>query len=207
MLPLVIISVLFAAAPSANALWPLPQQLSTGTSPLRLSSSFSIKVSGIRGATPKDLTDAIGRTQDYLRKDKLQALVPDRGASSAGAIKGAKQLKTLTLSLTSSGKVKSISEEAVQPLESRVESYTLTIPADGSEAVLKANSTLGLFRGLTTFGQLWYDWQDSAYTLQAPVNIADFPAYVCSISTIQTIVYKQVQCQPYRGFMLDTARN
>jgi len=74
-------------------------------------------------------------------------------------------------------------------IESRVEGYTLTIPADGSAASLKANSTLGLFRGLTTFGQFWYDLQGTTYTLAAPFNIVDSPAY------------------PYRGFLLDTARN
>ncbi|KAG5732634.1 hypothetical protein E4T56_gene16912, partial [Termitomyces sp. T112] len=50
-------------------------------------------------------------------------------------------------------------------------------------------STLGLFRGLTTFGQLWYDLNGITYTLQAPFDIVDSPAF------------------PYRGLMLDTARN
>jgi hexosaminidase len=65
----------------------------------------------------------------------------------------------------------------------------LTVPADGSAATLKANSTLGLFRGLTTFGQLWYDLDNMTYTIEAPISITDAPAY------------------PYRGLMLDTARN
>lgn len=44
--------------------------------------------------------------------------------------------------------------------------------------------------GLTTFSQLWYQLNDNTYTLQSPVTITnDSPAY------------------PYRGFMLDTARN
>ncbi|GLB38605.1 putative beta-acetyl hexosaminidase like [Lyophyllum shimeji] len=187
MLPLVALSVLVAVSP-AIAVWPLPRQYSTGTTPLRLSPAFHIDLSGIHGA-PQDLVAAVARTSNYLRNDKLQALVPDRGASSGNAIRGAKSLNSLTVSLTTSGKVRSISEEAVDDVESRVESYTLTVPADGSPASLKANSTLGLFRGLTTFGQLWYDLNGATYTLEAPFNIVDSPAY------------------PYRGFMLDTARN
>ncbi|TFK34865.1 beta-hexosaminidase [Crucibulum laeve] len=187
MLPLVALSVLLSLTP-AFAVWPLPKQFTTGSTPLRLASGFSIKLSGIQNA-PKDLTDAVTRTKGFLSKDKLQALVPDRGASSAATIKSAKTLKSLTLSLTSGSKVRSISDESIVDVESRSEGYTLTIPADGSDAVLKANSTLGLFRGLTTFGQLWYDWAGTTYTLQAPFSIVDAPAY------------------PYRGFMLDTARN
>ncbi|KDR82556.1 hypothetical protein GALMADRAFT_206396 [Galerina marginata CBS 339.88] len=172
----------------AFALWPLPRQLSTGKSALKLSSSFSITLSNIKN-TPQDLKDAVSRTTGFLKNDQLQALVVDRGASSASAVKAAKSLKGLTLSLVSSKSAKSISDEAVLPLEQRVEGYTLVIPADGSDATLQANSTLGLFRGLTTFGQIWYDLSGSTYTLQAPFNIVDSPAY------------------PYRGFMLDTARN
>ncbi|KAG6845602.1 hypothetical protein H0H87_006655 [Tephrocybe sp. NHM501043] len=187
MLPVLALSVLLAASP-ALAVWPLPRQYSTGSTPLRLSPSFSIKLSGVNHP-PSDLQAAVVRTSTYLHKDKLQALVPDRGASSKGAIRSAKSLSSLTLTLTSNGAAKSISEEAVADLESRVEGYTLTIPADGSGASLKANSTLGLFRGLTTFGQLWYDWEGTQYTLEAPFNIVDSPAY------------------PWRGLHLDTSRN
>lgn len=169
-------SILFSVAP-VLALWPLPRQLSTGTTALQLSSGFSIKFSGIHNP-PGDLNDAVSRTHSFLQTDKLQALVPDRGASSAGAIKKAKSLSSLTLSLSNPGTVKSISEEAIADIESRMESYTLTVPADGSGAVLKANSSLGLLRGLTTFSQLWYDLGGSTYTLEAPINIADSPAYV-----------------------------
>ncbi|KAJ7776765.1 N-acetylhexosaminidase [Mycena maculata] len=178
-----------ALLPSALALWPLPTGLSNGSTPLRLSSGFDIKIN-IANA-PADLVAAVETAKGYLANDKLQALVVDRGASSASAIAKAKSLPSLTLSLLSTpkGPVSSISEEAIAPLESRVEGYTLTVPSDGSGAVLKANSTLGLYRGLTTFGQLWFDWDGTTYTLSAPFQISDAPAY------------------PYRGFMLDTARN
>ncbi|KAJ7366267.1 N-acetylhexosaminidase [Mycena albidolilacea] len=185
---------LSALLPSAFALWPLPTGLSLGTTPLKLSKGFDIKI-GIPNP-PADLVAAVSRAKGFLANDKLQALVVDRGASSASAIAGAKSLPSLTLSLATTAKgssLKSISAEAIAPIESRVEGYTLTVPADGSGAVLKANSSLGLLHGLTTFGQLWYDLPGpssrTTYSLSAPIQITDAPAY------------------PYRGFMLDTARN
>lgn len=72
----------------------------------------------------------------------------------------------------------SIAEESVKEITSRSEGYTLSIPADGSSAVLTANSTLGLFRGLTTFEQLWYYYSGTIYTLEAPIQITDEPAFV-----------------------------
>ncbi|THH03664.1 hypothetical protein EW145_g6103, partial [Phellinidium pouzarii] len=50
-------------------------------------------------------------------------------------------------------------------------------------------STLGLFRGLATFGQIWYTAGGKTFTTEAPFAITDAPAF------------------PFRGFMLDTARN
>ncbi|KAG7444220.1 N-acetylhexosaminidase [Guyanagaster necrorhizus] len=179
--------ILLFAALRVSALWPLPQSISTGSTYLQLSTTFDITLSGIY-SPPADLTDAISRTKQYLFNDKLQRLVVGRGANNADVITSAASLKKLTL-VFQGIEVSSISEEAVAELESRVESYTLKIPADGSDAIVTANSTLGLFRGLTTFSQLWYDWEDTIYTPEAPVDIIDAPAY------------------PYRGLMLDTARN
>ncbi|KAF5355095.1 hypothetical protein D9756_005718 [Leucocoprinus leucothites] len=179
----------FLFFPLAFAIWPRPQNLTTGTIPLRLSPSFSIKLSGV-SQVPKDLSDAIQRTTNFLKTDKLQALVPDRGASSSDAVTSAKVLQSLTAKLSqTSGSVKSISEGAMAGLGASDESYTLQVPANGGTATLTANTALGLFRGLITFGQLWYDLDGTTYTLNAPIQITDSPAY------------------PYRGFMLDTSRN
>ncbi|EDR13234.1 uncharacterized protein LACBIDRAFT_308848 [Laccaria bicolor S238N-H82] len=55
------------------------------------------------------------------------------------------------LSLTpTSGKVKSISEETIVDVETHMERYMLVVLAGGPTAMLTANSTLGLFRGLWT---------------------------------------------------------
>ncbi|KAF8574222.1 glycoside hydrolase family 20 protein [Ramaria rubella] len=187
---MVLIVTLFALAAfvgPAAALWPVPRSLSTGSTPLRLSNGFNIKLN-IKNPSG-DLVDAVSRGMKLLVNDRLQILVVDRGASNSAAVKAAKQLRTLTLSLEGNAPVRSISEEAVLDITQRSEEYILVVPADGSDAKLTANSTLGLLRGLTTFGQLWYELDGLTYTVQAPISITDSPAY------------------PYRGFMLDTARN
>ncbi|EIN12446.1 N-acetylhexosaminidase [Punctularia strigosozonata HHB-11173 SS5] len=176
-----------ALAGSALALWPQPTSLKTGSTPLRLSPGFSISVS-VHDA-PADLTAAAQRTTAQLHSDKLARLVVDRGASDASTVAHAKQLTSLKLSLAGGAKADSISAESVKPFESRDESYTLTVPSTGGTATLTAKTTLGLFRGLTTFSQIWYTVGNTVYTLSAPFEIEDAPAF------------------PYRGFMLDTARH
>lgn len=137
------------------------------------------------------LLDAAERTRALLFSDQLRRLVVGRGEDDLQSVRPANVLPNLSLSLLvgTSAVPQSIATEATLPLGSRDEAYSLVVPADGSGAVLSANSTLGLFRGLTTFGQLWYMAGGTVYTLSAPVVIHDSPAY------------------PYRGFMLDTARN
>ncbi|TFK27667.1 beta-hexosaminidase [Coprinopsis marcescibilis] len=174
--------------PCVVALWPLPTQISTGTTALRLSADLQISLDGVRNA-PADLRDAVARTRDFLRRDKLQLLVPDRGASLKSRITSAPLLRSLRVTLTGTEPTRPIAEEAIAAIETRQEGYTLNVPADGSAATLTATSTLGLFRGLTTFSQLWYDLDGDTYTVQAPFAITDAPKYV------------------YRGFMLDTSRN
>jgi len=158
------------------SLWPIPTALQTGQTGLTLSPSFNFDVAVPN--PPVDLLQAVIETQFYLENDKLGRLVVGRGANDSSAVDGAKSLQSLKLSLTEGAEVQSISFESVKPLETRSEEYTLTIPEDGSEATLTANSTLGLYRGLTTFSQLWYYYNGVTYTIIAPINIVDAPAYV-----------------------------
>ena len=160
----------------AWALWPIPAALSTGTTPLVLSSGFYFDVA-IQGA-PSDLYEAVQQAQYYLQNDKLGRLVVGRGANDSAALSGACTLTSLQLTLASGADVDSIAVESVKPLGTRSEEYVLTIPTDGQAATLTANSTLGLYRGLTTFGQLWYYYGGQTYTLEAPIAITDAPAYV-----------------------------
>ncbi|KDR82570.1 hypothetical protein GALMADRAFT_220558 [Galerina marginata CBS 339.88] len=177
---------------TAVALWPIPRSLQTGTTIVKLSSSFDIQVNGI-ASVPQDLVDAISRTKTRLRTDKLQRLIVGRGAADSLTMGHAPSLSKLTLSLTPSagGKTKSIMQEATKDIAARSESYSLTLPSNGGPATISASTSLGLFRGLTTFEQLFYDdGTGVTYSYQAPVTINDdSPAF------------------PYRGFMLDTSRN
>ncbi|KAI0261973.1 N-acetylhexosaminidase [Gloeopeniophorella convolvens] len=182
-------TLLLLPAPGAHALWPQPRSLQTGSSALRLSPTFSISLAGVPGA-PADLHAAAQRARTQLFADKLGRLVLGRGTGDAAALAHARSLSALQLQLERGApKARSVAAEAVRPLGQRDEAYALSVPADGGAAVLRANSTLGLFRGLNTFAQLWYTSGAAVYTLGAPVQIEDAPAY------------------PYRGFLLDTARN
>ena len=168
---------------SALAIWPIPRTLQTGTALLKLSPNFRIEVNGIPHS-PQDLLEAISRTNTRLQSDKLERLVVGRGSSDQAKLVNAPSLAKLTLSLTSptAGPVQSILEEATKAVGSRSESYSLIVPNSNSGvATIVSNSTLGLFRGLTTFEQLWYDdFSGTTYTYQAPVIISnDSPAYVC----------------------------
>ena len=173
---LLLLATLCIAPIRVWSLWPIPTKLQTGTTGLTLSPSFSFDVAIPN--PPIDLLQAVTETRYYLDNDKLGRLVVGRGANDNSIIAGAKSLRCLKLSLTEGVEVQSISYESVKSLETRKEEYTLTIPEDGSEATLTANSTLGLYRGLTTFSQLWYYYNGVTYTTDAPIKITDAPAYV-----------------------------
>ncbi|KAJ7505802.1 beta-hexosaminidase [Mycena galericulata] len=182
------IAVLLATIPHVWTLWPIPATLKSGTDFLVLSSTFAINVN--LPDPPLDLLSAISQTKTYVNTDKLQRLVPGRGTYDAEVVKAAPVLPSLTITLQKMVPLLSISEESIKDISNRSEGYTLSIPNNGKPAVLSANSTLGIYRGLTTFTQLWYDLDGVTYTNVAPVSILkDAPAY------------------PYRGFMLDTSRN
>ena len=159
------------------ALWPQPTSITSANNTLLLSNSFTIRPE--LQATPSDLQDAITRTESFLKNDKLGRLIVGRGTSDIPTFKSAKTLLTLALRLNEGSSVQSIASQAVAALSERDEGYTLSIPSDGSTATLTANSTLGLFRGLTTFGQLWYEAGGQTYMDGAPMEIEDAPVYVC----------------------------
>ncbi|OSC97365.1 glycoside hydrolase family 20 protein [Trametes coccinea BRFM310] len=170
------------------AIWPIPRSLLTGTSPVKLSPDFVINLQGLSNP-PADLASAISRTQSRLHSDSLERLVLGRGSGDAQAVEGAHLLSSLTASLQHGSPVRSIAEETTLAFDDKSESYELFIPDDRAVATLVANSTLGLLRGLTTFEQLWYDYKGTKYTLEAPIQIHDEPAF------------------PHRGFSFDTSRN
>lgn len=176
---LVLVTALCAAR--VCALWPNPREIAEETTPLRLSSSFAIDIN-IPNA-PGDLRDAANRALYWIRNEKLQRLVVGRGTADPSAIAHAKWLGSLKLQLTSGNKARAIAAEAIKPLETRDESYILTVPENGSAGTLVANSTLGLLRGLATFQQLWFISGGTTYLLNAPLHIKDYPAFVRTANT------------------------
>ncbi|KAF7981486.1 hypothetical protein HWV62_33539 [Athelia sp. TMB] len=167
------ISLLFL---QVHCLWPIPRSLQVGSTAIKLSSDFKINLDVSN--PPQDLQDAISQTETYLFNDKLQRLTVGRGASDNASLAGAKTISSLSVSLVTGAYVHPIATEAVKAISSRKESYVLSVPSDGSAASLTANSTLGLFRGLTTFTQLWYYYGGVIYSLEAPIKITDYPAYI-----------------------------
>ena len=204
---LALAALVAVACQPAYGLWPQPKSVETGSTTLKLSPFFTIAVSGL--GVPGDVWDAVFRTEAALSKDKLGRVVVGRGASDTASFHKAKTLSKRTMSLEKGAKWTSITSEAQKAPEARDEAYQLTIPSDGSPATLIANSTLGLYRGLTTFGQLWYEHSGTTYTVDAPLKIEDAPAYVCRSQSRMSCssVTHTTFMQPYRGFMLDTARN
>lgn len=185
------ILVLSFAVSHVLCLWPMPKSLQTGTTPLVLANNF--KIVNIPHS-PADLETAISRTSSFIKNDKLERLVVGRSSADASKAQHAKQLGSLVLSLSRGATARSIATEAIAPLGSRSEEYTLHVPADGSSATLSANSTLGLFRGLTTFEQLWYQLDDhTTYTMQAPISIVDSPAFV-SLFDLGSGTYFDITC-------------
>jgi hexosaminidase len=201
-----LLPLLFFSLQSTHALWPQPRKLQTGTSALRLAPNTTFKITVDVANAPADLFAAVQRTRAHLFTDKLARLVPSHGAEDLPALSHAKALPGLTLRLLAqegatgegSGVVaREIATEARTYILDRQEDYVLNVPDDGTEAVLGAASTLGLFRGLNTFAQLWYAYDHGkealnldgknrecdgvvmvVYTLSAPVAIQDSPAYV-----------------------------
>lgn len=175
---LAVVTTLLSIIPSSYAIWPIPKTLQTGTTALKLDAS-GFKVTTNLHA-PADLTRAIQRTTTHLQNDKMERLVVGGGSVDKPTIssKKVKTISELKLSLTKGATVRSIADEAILPLEQRDEAYALHVPGDGSPATLSANTTLGLLRGLTTFEQLWYFVDGEVYTLEAPMDIVDWPSYV-----------------------------
>lgn len=176
---LLFLTTLLASLAPADALWPQPRSLESGTTPLRLSGGFDITVSSIHNA-PSDLHAAVSDAKNFIKNDKLERLVVGRGSVDVAAYSKAKKLSKLTLSLEKGAKANTITSEAQKAPEDRDEAYTLVVPSDGSSATITANSTLGLYRGLTTFTQLFFYDAGTTYLLNAPIHIEDSPAYVSS---------------------------
>lgn len=198
-----ILSILLLAINSAQAqglggLWPVPQPgFSSGSTPLFISEDIDVTYNG----ASLDYTDSdtsslassaivkagVSRTLESIFTANFVPwmLVPRRQlASYEPSLNGSALVSCLDITLTSSNSTFKPSANDVD------ESYSLTITEAGV-ATLSANSTNGVLHGLETFSQLFYQHSsgDAFYLVNAPIEIEDAPIY------------------PWRGILLDTARN
>jgi hexosaminidase len=173
--------------PDVPTLWPFPSSLDHGSHAIKLADDFQFALDFEN--PPTDLVAALARTLHHLKNDQLKPLVVGR-TPDAHKLHHASYLPAVVLRIQ--GALRSISEEAVAPLTSRDEAYNMSIPSNGEVGSISAQSTLGLFRALTTFEQLWH-WSEemeeeeggetsrSVYSLHAPIEIYDEPAFVLSL--------------------------
>ena len=158
---------LAAAEKSKMTVLPLPTHSTTGNTVLCLANDFQTSIDGF--SAPDDLTSAMGRTEKALWSSRHRFLSVERGeeffhgSNTTNDVSGCKHhLSSLVLSLNiprgeSTKKVPSILDSTVRPVEDRIEleAYHLSVPVNGP-AHIEAKTALGLFRGLTTFEQLFY---------------------------------------------------
>ncbi|BEJ11092.1 hypothetical protein CspHIS471_0105140 [Cutaneotrichosporon sp. HIS471] len=145
--PILRFLALAATAAAELRVVPEPTSHSEGNTTLCLHPSFKIK---IEGGSAADLSEAAKTVQDRLSSAPLY-LSPTHGSEfSCGG-----ELRSLVLRFT--GPAKPIAVHAQERLEKRIENeaYTLSMPVNGP-AVITAQTSIGLYRGLTTFENLLY---------------------------------------------------
>lgn len=225
LLPALLLAVHSVKAQGLGGLWPLPQPtFSSGETPLFITQNVDVTYNGASvrwfthehflpfedfdtkkklqaqlaytaGYAPSDLTSAeivkaaISRTYDRIfsqsfvpwmlvPRHQLPNYEPSRNGSTSS-------IQHLNITLTSSD------DSPFEPSAAAVdESYNLTISEAGT-AGLSAYSVNGVLHGLETFSQLFYRHSSGTawYLVNAPIEIQDTPTY------------------PWRGLLLDTARN
>lgn len=159
----------FNIPPQHSSVWPLPATFAQGSTIIFLAPAFSISCGAV---CPDPLPDAIARYTSLILFAGAPGLLPTA-------------LPALRITVVASA-----------PLALGVdESYNLTVPEDGSSAMLSAATQWGALRGLESFSQLCV-WQGpdgpvpAAYAItNAPVVIQDFPRF------------------PARGVLIDTSFN
>lgn len=214
-----------ASAQGLGGLWPVPQPVFTsGETPLLISKGIEVTLNGasVRWSTH----DNYPIFEDVYTKQTLQQQLvssTNQGSNSSfssSSLVSAGVSRTLDNIFSSNfvpwmlvpryqlsnyepalnGSVASVSSLAItltsnnstfQPSAADAdESYNLTVTEAGT-AQLSSFSTTGVLRGLETFSQLFYEHSSGKawYLINAPIDIQDAPTY------------------PWRGVMLDTARN
>ncbi|KAF5135058.1 Beta-hexosaminidase [Metarhizium anisopliae] len=190
-----------AAFRPVDAIWPVPQQISTGQDVLFVDKSIQVTYNGEpvshdgAGETKESpssssqvVHDAVARSLTAIFEHGLVPwmLNPPGSDFEPALDDGAGKVTSLTITQTGEDNA-----TVFKPLAGQVdESYSLHLDANG-EASIEAVTSTGLVRGLESFTQLFFKHSsgDAFYTKQAPVSIQDAPRF------------------PHRGLVLDLSRH
>ncbi|KAI1406832.1 glycoside hydrolase family 20 protein [Hypoxylon sp. FL1857] len=200
MLSNVLLSFLLLTVTSVQALWPIPDSVSTGNSTLWIGDVLLVTYNGqkipwVRGYIPARFTSkeiVKGGVSRVATNILDKSLVPWKlyprlqlEKTEPGLWKPKTYISYLEIVQTQPDTAKTY-----KPLDGEVdESYNLTVAANG-KARISAVSSTGVLRGLETFSQLFYKHsQGPIYTTLAPVRISDAPVF------------------EHRGVLLDVSRN
>lgn len=209
-----LIAMAVLALQPVYALWPIPQEVSTGSDVLFINKNIKVTYNGAlvnwksgntqskRNFRAKNLAIRSNNTTPMTSSQIVQngvsramktifdqGFVPwmlnEPGSDYEPSIYGGKATVT-SLSITQ----KSNSNNSTPIIGSIDETYFLSLSVSG-DATIKANSSTGVLHGLETFTQLFYKHSSGSnwYTNHAPVSIQDAPKF------------------PYRGLLLDTGRH
>jgi hexosaminidase len=186
----------------ANALWPVPQKLSTGNEVLYIDQNVEVTYNGEPLSFASGYTSAPG--PKFSSKDVVQGgvsrafeaifeknFVPWRLHKPNADFEPASNATQKVIKSIKIDQVKKDHPKNFRPVDNTVnESYTLKVTSSG-EVEITSRSYIGSLRALETLTQLFYQHSSGSawYTTQAPVSIEDEPEY------------------PHRGILLDVSRN
>jgi hexosaminidase len=186
----------------ANALWPVPKKLSTGSEVLYIDQNVQVTYNGEPLSFASGYTSAPG--PKFSSKDVVQGglsrafdaifeknFVPWRLHKPNADFEPASNATKKVIKSIKIDQVKKDHPKNFRPVDNTVnESYTLKVTSSG-EVEITSRSYIGSLRALETLTQLFYQHSSGSvwYTTQAPVSIEDEPEY------------------PHRGILLDVSRN
>ncbi|KAI8063895.1 glycoside hydrolase superfamily [Gongronella butleri] len=163
---------LAASVTAETLLFPIPQDVEWTGHGAPLASNFKIS-----GAKNSIVQDAAARYTRLIHKEKW---VPVSPVGKKVKITSTGQLHGLSVS---------VADNHVKLDADVDESYDLTVPAKGGQAVLNAKTWVGALRGLETFSQLVTATGNKGALVAHTAKIHDKPVYT------------------HRGILLDTSRN
>jgi hexosaminidase len=160
--------------PNWPPVWPLPAAFTNGSTIVAVSPALTFAITGLAStAIPSTLTKA------FARYKKL--MFPHNADGDDGGV----SITNVSVSVASEG------ANDNYPQMNTDESYSLSIPADGSAISISAKTVYGALHGLETLSQLVvFDFNSASYSLAgAPWKIDDAPRF------------------PHRGLMIDSSRH